>query len=313
MIVTDKTLRFLTHQSALAFDLLTLQPFDELEKARVLDSENKKNRSHISSQYNPNESLEDRIPLLHFNVHNFFSVGSPVGLLLLIKGSKVASRKMLAQDQLYLDSPSANPVCYPDCENIYNIFYRSDPVAYRLEPLIARHYTANLKPEPIPYHKGGLKGIFDAGYTVGSDIASKAEAVIVSLRTSATSWFRREEPPLAGQSNKDDSEEISMANLVAPMSASSEPTSPSGDHVDGLRMLGAKEISTKGVDRNIKTNMRAYATGAERLKMLNSTGRVDYFIQEGILESSYLCALQSHLCYWNDSDVAAFLIRSIYK
>jgi hypothetical protein len=59
--------------------------------------------------------------------------------------------------------------------------------------------------------------------------------------------------------------------------------------------------------------MRAYATGAERLKMLNSTGRVDYFIQEGILESSYLSALQSHLSYWNDTDVAAFLIRSIYK
>lgn len=278
-----------------------------------MDRENNNNRSYISSQYKPNDSFDERIPSFHFNVQNLFCVGSPVGLFLLIKGSKVASRKLLAQDQLQLESPSANPVCYPDCENIYNIFFRSDPVAYRLEPLIARHYTASLKPEPIPYHKGGLKGIFDAGFTVGSDIASKAEAVIISLRTSATSWFRREELPAGGQANKDDDpEEISMANLVSP-TTSSEPSSPSSAPVDGFRMLGTKGSATKGSDRSTKSNMRAYATGAERLKMLNSTGRVDYFIQEGILESSYLSALQSHLSYWNDTDVAAFLIRSIYK
>ncbi|KAJ2963974.1 hypothetical protein NQZ79_g1067 [Umbelopsis isabellina] len=299
--------------SCLAFDLLTLQPFDAQEKARV-NAEHERRHSYVSSQYKPTDILEGIIPPLNFDVQNLFCIGSPVGIFLLIRGSKIASRKMLAEDQIHLESPSGNPVCYPACSNIYNIFYRSDPVAFRLEPLIARHFTAHLKPEPIPYHKGGLKGIFDASYTVTSDIANRAEAVLESLKSSATSWFRREELSTSpdGTELTDEPEEITLSTLNTNLEKpNSEPTSPMISKSDDL-LRKAQGSSVKSTGRS-KSDMRAYVTGAERLKMLNSTGRVDYFIQEGILENSYLSALQSHLVYWKDTDVAAFLIRSIYK
>jgi hypothetical protein len=292
-----------------------LQPFDAHEKARVNAEEHTRRHSYVSSQYKPTDILEGIMPPLNFEVHNMFCIGSPVGIFLLIRGSKIASRKMLADDQVHLESPSANPVCYPACTNIYNIFYRSDPVAFRLEPLIARHFTAHLKPEPIPYHKGGLKGIFDASYTVTSDIANRAEAVLESLKSSATSWFRREELTTSPEGSEihDEPEEISLSTMNTTLDKSySEPASPMISRSDDLLRKAQVSSSAKNTGQS-KSNMRAYVTGAERLKMLNSTGRVDYFIQEGILESSYLSALQSHLVYWKDTDVAAFLIRSIYK
>ncbi|KAI8992097.1 DDHD domain-containing protein [Mycotypha africana] len=52
--------------------------------------------------------------------------------------------------------------------------------------------------------------------------------------------------------------------------------------------------------------------GAERLKMLNATGRVDYCLQEGFLENPYLSAFSAHMQYWQDLDVAAFLVKQIY-
>lgn len=56
-----------------------------------------------------------------------------------------------------------------------------------------------------------------------------------------------------------------------------------------------------------------YAGGAKKLKMLNVTGRVDYCIQEGLLENPYLSAFSAHMQYWQDLDVAAFLLKQIYK
>jgi hypothetical protein len=47
--------------------------------------------------------------------------------------------------------------------------------------------------------------------------------------------------------------------------------------------------------------------------MLNVTGRVDYCIQEGLLENPYLSAFSAHMQYWQDLDVAAFLLKQIYK
>lgn len=42
------------------------------------------------------------------------------------------------------------------CNNFYNIFHWSDPVAYRMEPLLEREYS-NVNPVLIPPY-GGIEG-----------------------------------------------------------------------------------------------------------------------------------------------------------
>ena len=59
--------------------------------------------------------------------------------------------------------------------------------------------------------------------------------------------------------------------------------------------------------------LNIYSEGARRVRMLNKSGRVDYCLQENHLENPYWSALSTHLQYWKDMDIAAFLTREIYR
>lgn len=60
--------------------------------------------------------------------------------------------------------------------------------------------------------------------------------------------------------------------------------------------------------------VEAPETEAERLlKAFNGSGRVDYVLQDSVLESAYLSSVSSHFSYWSDQDVAAFLLSQLYK
>ena len=50
-----------------------------------------------------------------------------------------------------------------------------------------------------------------------------------------------------------------------------------------------------------------------KVKALNSNGRVDYHIQEGMFDVSLLASIASHLSYWADEDVNHFMIGQMLK
>eukprot|EP00795_Rhopilema_esculentum_P013592 gene13592-4487_t len=73
---------------------------------------------------------------LNFKVENVFSIGSPLGAFLILKG--IRPRDDLEQHIL----PSSV------CSRFFNIYDPTDPIAYRLEPLIYEHY-ADIPPVKI--------------------------------------------------------------------------------------------------------------------------------------------------------------------
>ncbi|CEI93879.1 hypothetical protein RMCBS344292_08105 [Rhizopus microsporus] len=238
--------------SLLAFDILSVQPFPANQKPDT-------DTIAILTEKKLAVTLD-------FSVKNFFAVGSPLGMIMVLRGHKIVSRKALATNTVPHNpiSPSngasaAVSFAYPDVDHVYNIFHRSDPVAYRLEPLVARQYGAKLKPASIPYIKGGLKSMLDAGFVVGNDLATKAGAMLESFKSDVTELKQRSQS-----------------------------------------------------DPEIKAS-RAITTCEAKLKMLNPTGRIDFCLQEGLLENAYISALSVHMSYWQDIDVAGFLIREIYK
>ncbi|EIE77626.1 hypothetical protein G6F46_012037 [Rhizopus delemar] len=260
--------------SLLAFDILSVQPFAPNQKP---DPET-------------TAVLTEKKPLVTFDfpVRNFFAVGSPLGMILLLRSYKIVSRKALTTNTApnHVNTPSSNKTpsslvsfVYPAADNIYNIFHKSDPVAYRLEPLVVRHYGAKLKPVPIPYIKGGLKSVLDAGFIVGNDIASKAGAMFESFKSGITSSLL-----MRGLGLSKVSEEKQVAELKQ-------------------RSQSNPEIMA----------YKAEVKSAAKLGMLNPTGRIDFCLQEGLLENAYISALSVHMSYWQDVDVAGFLIREIYK
>ncbi|KAI9250566.1 DDHD domain-containing protein [Phascolomyces articulosus] len=305
--------------SLLAFDVLSTQPQMDYSKQTSISLLDDDEKSSSTTDKKSSASLL-------FPVQNFFAVGSPLGVILLLRGYKIAARKCLEADQIngntakfgdMSHTPNTISFCYPAVENLYNIFHKSDPVAYRLEPLIARQYSAKLKPVPIAYIKGGLKSVIDAGFSVGSGIANRAGAMFESMKSGfTTSLFMRGlglSKQLEEELQQSGSNSASAEHLPSTNNNNGSSTTPPTPDDHNLRSRSRSDPSMAEKYRNRSASMSSgELSGAEKLQMLNRNGRVDFCLQEGILENPYLSAFSAHMTYWQDLDVAAFLVREIY-
>ncbi|KAF9354135.1 hypothetical protein BGX26_008052 [Mortierella sp. AD094] len=283
--------------SLLALDILNHQPFSPTQYQPIPTSPVfEKFISFEKGSHNPVS--------LDFPVTNFFALGSPIGLFLLLKGCKLGAR---LSDSSTTGESAVSPCFRPAAENMYNIFHRSDPVAHRVEPLISRSFGSQMRPALIPYHKGGLKGLHIGIQDFGNDLANRANTMIESVKLGiTTSVFTR---ALGFRTN-------ALTNAAAIHNAKHESGGASGstsdtelstiDGSDGSEGAGNGIVAPK-----LTAKMNSMISKA-KVRALNKTGRVDWCLQEGVFESAYLSALSVHMQYWSDSDVAAFIIRQTY-
>jgi hypothetical protein len=176
---------FLGHSlgSAIMFDILCNQRVDRHPSRSA------------SGRYQQRESHEIQ---LCFDVEDFFAIGSPIGLFQMLKGRTIAARKMPnvnpAQtpfgdmDDPFIGSSTLSgstkknsgyfeiTTSSPKCQRVFNIFHPTDPISYRLEPLISP-VMAGLKPQPLPYTKKGIfgtpvgQGFSGIGQRVGQSVS----------------------------------------------------------------------------------------------------------------------------------------------
>lgn len=137
-----------------------------------------------------------------FDVEDFYALGSPIGLFQMLKGRNIAARhlpnSLPSESPLNpdTDDPFFSPppqhhgtdervspitglpfsVSSPKIKQLYNVFHPSDPIAYRLEPLISKA-MASLKPQALPYTKKGIfgtvapQGLTGIGAKVGQSVS----------------------------------------------------------------------------------------------------------------------------------------------
>ncbi|KZM23828.1 uncharacterized protein EKO05_0001041 [Ascochyta rabiei] len=162
----------------------------------------------IQRDANPRSGKQRRLTeeglKLDFEVEDFYALGSPIGLFQMLKGRTIAARPATAfvppvtpatplddpfsptaaeRDQMF-DITTSSPLC----KQTFNIFHPSDPISYRIEPLISPA-MAGLKAQPLPYTKKGIfgapasqgltgigarvgQGVTDFWSSIGSGIAS---------------------------------------------------------------------------------------------------------------------------------------------
>jgi hypothetical protein len=94
--------------------------------------------------------------------------------------------------------------------------------------------------------------------------------------------------------------------------------------LDSSTVVGERQVNIINTQQNSSGNVIVNSpinkssssfeelNGADKIKSLNSTGRIDYCLQEGILDVSYITAITVHLNYWSDSDVSYFILKEIY-
>ncbi|KAG9587068.1 DDHD-domain-containing protein, partial [Aureobasidium melanogenum] len=141
--------------SAIMFDILCLQ------------------ERHESQQKLSGKAARNPMKL-DFEVEDFYALGSPIGLFQMLKGRTISARDagqghMDSKSAAFLGSTSSSsdnltgmgtqnsdlPVSSPKCRQVFNIFHPTDPISYRIEPLISPAMSS-LKPQPLPYTKRGI-------------------------------------------------------------------------------------------------------------------------------------------------------------
>lgn len=181
--------------SAIFFDILCRQR----EKQEAEQQFRNPLRVWPSEQRKP-EPKDPRDLTFDFAVDDFYCLGSPIGLFQMLKGRTVSARHIesrpadspfdadfmddpFLQAPLTVDSHRVSPitglpysVSSPKVYQLFNVFYPSDPIAYRVEPLISPAMST-LKPQNLPYTKKGIfgavgpQGISGIGAKVGQSMS----------------------------------------------------------------------------------------------------------------------------------------------
>jgi hypothetical protein len=330
---------------------------------------------------------------LDFEVEDFYALGSPIGLFQMLTGRTIVARETVdtrnrafstSMDDPMLDMaadpnrPTRKPMerttthdattSSPKCAQIFNIFHPTDPISYRIEPLISPA-MATLKPQPLPYTKRGIfgapmgQGLTGIGARVSQSVSSMWSNVASSLLTRGLGYTGSESSQLSNAQNPAKSSGPltlgSGSNAVSgsipmapPLPAKGKEIAEINDHIEKDKSSGGNDDENRQhpptlIDAELETLYAGYqkrrksvqsdaesrdlgagAVGSEewqeaeerakrfkreeeKVRRLNSNGRVDYAIQEGAFDINLIAAIASHLSYWSDEDVSHFIISQL--
>uniref|UniRef100_A0A672G9X0 Phospholipase DDHD1-like n=1 Tax=Salarias fasciatus TaxID=181472 RepID=A0A672G9X0_SALFA len=228
-------------------------------------------------------------PALKFKVENFFCMGSPLAVFLALRGIRPGTS--CHQDHILPTSI---------CSRLFNVFHPTDPVAYRLEPLILKHYS-NISPvqihcatNPTPYDEirpTFLNPVKEPTSDTES-IPSPSTSPVLPRRHYGESITSLGKASILGAA--------SIGKGIGGILFSRFSRSNSQPSVS-LGLDGAANILCCDCDESTL----CLAVELER--------RIDFELREGLVESRYWSAVTSHTGYWCSHDIALFLLTFIYK
>ncbi|KAI2470907.1 DDHD domain-containing protein [Annulohypoxylon bovei var. microspora] len=182
--------------SAIMFDILCRQK----ARPQPIETTLRNPLRFFTSQERFEPPRDPRELAFDFDVENFYCLGSPIGLFQMLKGRTVGARSnpnaipsesplnteyvedtflsSTVGTEQHLSAITGLPfsVSSPKVGQLFNIFHPSDPISYRLEPLISPAMSS-LKPQVLPYTKKGIfgavapQGLSGLGVKVGQSVS----------------------------------------------------------------------------------------------------------------------------------------------
>ncbi|KAM6180544.1 phospholipase DDHD1 isoform 5-T5 [Erethizon dorsatum] len=250
-------------------------------------------------------------PALKFKVENFFCMGSPLAVFLALRGIRPGNTG--SQDHI---------LPREICNRLLNIFHPTDPVAYRLEPLILKHYS-NISPvqihwyntsNPLPYEHMKPSFLNPAKESTSvsenegiSTVPSPATSPVLSRRHYGESITNIGKASILGAA--------SIGKGLGGMlfsrfgrSSVSQPSETSRDSIEDEKKPAASPPTSTVATQTLPHSSSGFLDSA-----LELDHRIDFELREGLVESRYWSAVTSHTAYWSSLDVALFLLTFMYK
>ncbi|KAI2715400.1 hypothetical protein CBS147332_5054 [Penicillium roqueforti] len=321
--------------SAILFDILCHQPGSNTGQNGA--SKGMAHESDDSAHPKGSSAFE-------FDCEEFFCLGSPIALFQMLKGKTIGgysalgprNRKNSMDVEIDLDShgprhtlsDNAGIISTPRCRDLYNIFHPSDPVSYRVEPLISPA-MATLKPQPLPSVKKSLWTTSGQSLSIlGSRMGQSVGSLWTNFTTGVASSLLNRSLGLNGD---DASSAARTCSKIGDESIHRRSQSGSAQHTpdgsdDHHHTLIESDLETlydgfqksrsvhhgESLDPDADTNQdRRLKFEDAKVRALNANGRVDYSIQEGAFDISLIASIASHLTYWGDEDVNHFMLSQM--
>uniref|UniRef100_A0A6Q2YD95 DDHD domain-containing protein n=1 Tax=Esox lucius TaxID=8010 RepID=A0A6Q2YD95_ESOLU len=305
----------------ITFDIMTgwdpvrfcLQEHQELEEEldlRWVSYEERRLLEQLQLTRNRLRELEDQLqgleatkplapPALKFKVENFFCMGSPLAVFLALRGIRPGNSG--EQDHILPRTI---------CQRLFNVFHPTDPVAYRLEPLILKHYS-NIAPVQIHWCSAINPTAYDEIRPTFINPQKDPTSDTESIPSPSTS------PVLARKY---------YGESIASMGKASILGNSIGKGIGGILFSRFSRSAPSGVSCAIEAGT---PEGEETKRTVDSQSnwihsqslcsavelerRIDFELREGLVESRYWSAVTSHTAYWVSHDIALFLLTFIYK
>ncbi|KAK8138828.1 DDHD domain-containing protein [Apiospora sp. TS-2023a] len=388
--------------SAIMFDLLCRQK----ESSKDVDILRNPLRFWPSNNDRPETPPDSKELAFDFNVDDFYCLGSPIGLFQMLKGRTIAARHLpqsaapgtpvnseFREDPFMATSPTERvstitglpfSISSPKVGQLFNIFHPSDPIGYRMEPLVSPAMSS-LKPQALPYTKKGIfnsvapQGLSGIGVKVGQSVSglwsSISGGIASSILNRSLGLSNEEVANMTAHNSQQGSANSSKSNtpgagtnitgggVISDATAQLEKTAARkkalarqqsassgkslgipGDDGDGGEGAGGHGATL--IDDELETlfarfqkkrieEHKAAASRAEegqalgdawaaeeqkaqkirreemRVRALNRNGRVDYSIQESVLDFNPINTIASHIAYWQDEDVSHFIMSQL--
>lgn len=195
-------------------------------------------------------------------------LGSPLGLFLTLRGAHAVFDELR---QAHPDHPLASPFNLPT-RALYNIYNPSDPIAYRIEPILLAQDTQEV-PEPKYLTR------------LGEDVRLHVKAMKFGNALS--------------QSFSLSKKKSSLSRLVG---AFSEQASSVLTHIDDANAKNESQLA-----RSVNSSSTT-VDDSVRFPLAGRAGRLDYQLQPRVIDSEYISAVTAHSGYFSNSDVTDFVM-----
>jgi hypothetical protein len=242
------------------FDILCRQKDEPKRSNSNSHKRHQKNRSSTTTKQQVTDLDFD------FNVEHFYCMGSPIGIFQMLKSRTIAGRHqpdaMPAESPMdpdYVHDPYFGPssssafsfgdnistktglpltVSSPKCVQLYNIIHPADPIAFRLEPLIAPAMSA-MKPQALPYTKKSMAAsVSGIGAKVGQSMSglwtSLSSGIASSLLNRSLGLTNDDVARMEATSQQTRSRNGSQTQSQAPQSVGAGTTISAGGMIEDI-------------------------------------------------------------------------------
>jgi len=247
-------------------------------------------------------------------------VGSPLGMFLTLRGAhsvydamRITERKRLKKQHYQMMKnadekkeafgkgvklPFASPFTLPS-GSVYNIFHPSDPIAYRIEPLLLSQEGTEKIPDPAYLNVEGKDlRLHVKAKELTKDISRHWSNAMSITDQIPTIWGQAVE---AVENSSNDNNKSDIAKTLGSIFTSCNANS---------KMLGngttEKGINEDGLQQTIEIGPMAFRLGGK-------SDRVDFQLQGAVTDNEYLAAVSAHSTYFSGVDMQSFIMHLAAK